>query len=91
MAYNHTISANKRRVGTNYKCPSDANSDLKKVSERPVAQHLEKGVVICVLPHVIQIVMLPSGSYALLRVDGSSEFSHVAGRIYRSLEDWFEL
>jgi hypothetical protein len=46
---------------------------FEKVPERPVPEHLEKSVVVRVLPHVVQVVVLPAGADALLRVDGSFE------------------
>ena len=37
----------------------------------PVAQHLEEGVVVDVLADVVEVVVLPAGAHALLRVDGA--------------------
>ena len=39
---------------------------LEVVAEAPVAEHLEEGVVVEVLPHVVQVVVLPARTDALL-------------------------
>ena len=44
---------------------------LEIVTEGPVAQHLEERVMVHVLADVVQVVVLPAGSHALLRVDGA--------------------
>ena len=41
---------------------------LEVVAEAPVAEHLEEGVVVGVLAHVVQVVVLAAGADALLRV-----------------------
>ena len=41
------------------------------IAERPVAQHFEKGVVIGILPHVLKIIVLATGTNALLRIRGT--------------------
>ena len=41
---------------------------LEIIPERPVAEHFEKSVVICVQPHVFEIVMLASGTDAFLGI-----------------------
>ncbi len=43
---------------------------LEVVAERPVAEHLEEGVVVGVLADVVEIVVLAAGADALLRVGG---------------------
>lgn len=48
---------------------------LEVVTERPVTQHLEKGVMIAVLSDIVEIVVLSSGSDTLLRVDCSLELA----------------
>jgi len=47
-------------------------SNLEKVSKRPVPQHLEEGVMVGVLSNIIQVIVLPSSSNALLRVDSTN-------------------
>ena len=64
---------------------------LEEISKRPIAQHLKIGVVVRVFTHVIQVVVLPSCSYALLRVDRAFKLGHVTPWIHRTLEDRFEL
>ena len=44
---------------------------FKIISEGPVSQHLEKGVVIGIKPYVFQIVMFPTRPNTLLRVSRS--------------------
>src|SRR5439155_17429635 len=41
---------------------------LEIITEAPVAQHLKKGVVICVEADIFEVVMFPSSANALLRV-----------------------
>ena len=41
---------------------------LEIIAEAPIAEHLEKGVVISVEPDVFEVVMFPSGANAFLRV-----------------------
>ena len=41
---------------------------LEIVAERPVAEHLEHGVVVCVVTHLFQVVVLTADAQALLRV-----------------------
>jgi hypothetical protein len=41
---------------------------LEVVAERPVAQHLEEGVVVGVLADVLEVVVLAAGADALLAV-----------------------
>ena len=41
---------------------------LEVIAERPVAEHLEEGVVIGVLADVVEIVVLAAGADALLRI-----------------------
>src|SRR5436309_9233156 len=42
---------------------------LEIITEAPIAQHLEKGVVISVEPDVFEVVMFPPCADAFLRVD----------------------
>ncbi len=44
---------------------------LEVVAEAPVAEHLEEGVVVRVVPHLLQVVVLAGHAEALLRVDGA--------------------
>ena len=47
--------------------PGPADSLLLEViAKRPVAQHLEEGVVVHVLADVVQVIVLASRTYALL-------------------------
>ena len=46
------------------------------IAEGPVAQHLEEGVVVDVLPDIVQIVMLPAGADAFLGVGGAGQGGH---------------
>ena len=41
---------------------------LEVVTERPVAEHLEHRVVVCVVAHLLQVVVLTADAQALLRV-----------------------
>ena len=41
---------------------------LEIIAEGPVAQHLEEGVVVAVLTHILQVIVLAAGTNALLRI-----------------------
>ena len=41
------------------------------IAKRPVAEHLEEGVVGVILPHVFEVVVLAGDAHTLLRVDGA--------------------
>ena len=41
---------------------------LEVIPERPISQHLEKGVVVRIEPNILEVVMLSAGAYAFLRV-----------------------
>ena len=58
------------------------------IAEAPVAQHLEKGVVIGVEPDVVEVVMLASGADAFLGVGGAWR---IEGRALLAEEDRHEL
>ena len=51
-------------------CPR-ANFLLEVVAERPIAQHLEKRVVINVFADIVEIIVFAASADALLRVDGT--------------------
>ena len=67
------------------------NFYFEKIPKGPVPQHFKEGVVICVFPDIVKIVMLPTGTDAFLGVDGTFEFTHVTARINSALEYWLEL
>ena len=54
---------------------------LEVVPEGPITQHLEEGVVVQVLAHIIQIIMLASGSYTFLGVASSFQGGHLRFRV----------
>ena len=64
---------------------------LEKVAEGPVPEHLEEGVVVRVLPDVVEVVVLASGSDALLRVGGALELGERALGVRGSQEAGLEL
>ena len=47
---------------------------LEVVTERPVAEHLKHGVVVGILPHILQVIVFAAGADALLRVRGTGGF-----------------
>lgn len=47
----------------------------------PSAEHLEEGVVVDVLTHVVEVVVLASGPNTLLAVDRALEAGEGAGRV----------
>ena len=70
---------------------------LKIIPERPVAQHLEHGVVVGVEANIIEVVVLSTGPNAFLRVGcaevGAGQRARPLGDIRRLLaeEKWDEL
>jgi len=56
------------------------------IAKRPVAQHLEKGVVVGIVPHILQIVMFAGDPHALLSVSHSRILSFL-----QTQEDVLEL
>ena len=61
---------------------------LEVVAETPVAEHLEKRVVVGVQTHVVEIVVLAARAHALLRVGGAGR---VIGGLLRAEEIRHEL
>lgn len=64
---------------------------LKVVPEGPGAQHLKEGVVVDVLPHVVQVVVFSSCSDAFLCVGGPPQLGHGVRRVDGVQEDGLEL
>ena len=64
---------------------------LKVVSKGPRTKHLEEGVMVDVLAHVVQVVVFSSCAYALLRVGSTPEPGHGVGRVDGVEEDGLEL
>ena len=58
-------------------CPGDRLL-LEIITEGPVSQHLEKGVVVGIESYILEIVVLASCAYALLRI--SSPWRSVVAR-----------
>jgi len=48
-----------------FPCPGDGFF-LEVVAKRPVAQHLEHGVVVRIVPHFFQVIVLSADAQALL-------------------------
>jgi hypothetical protein len=61
------------------------------VSKGPIAKHLKECVMVNILPHVIQIIVLSSSSYALLGISGSDKVSQIAVWVCRSQKYRLEL
>ena len=47
--------------------------------------------MIDILPNVVEVIVLPAGSNALLRIDSPLQLCQLARRITHSLEDGFKL
>mmetsp|Transcript_12867 Transcript_12867/g.42976 ORF Transcript_12867/g.42976 Transcript_12867/m.42976 type:complete len:420 (+) Transcript_12867:1711-2970(+) len=60
---------------------------LEVVAEAPVAQHLEEGVVVEVLAHVVEVVMLAARADALLRIRSALQLGHRRVWVHRAEED----
>lgn len=61
------------------------------VSKRPIAQHLKEGVVIKVPAHIIQIVVLPTGTDTLLAVRHAAVGGQLAAGVRRAQKNRLEL
>ena len=59
-----------------FPCPVDCLF-LKVVTERPVAQHLEHGMVVRIVSYFFQVIMLSANAQAFLRVRDSFIFCRV--------------
>ena len=64
---------------------------FEEVPKAPVPQHFKESVMVSIFSNIVQIVVFPSSSYALLRVNSSSEFGKVTTWINCSKENWLEL
>lgn len=64
---------------------------LEVVTEGPRAQHLEESVMVDILPHIVQVIVLPPSSDTLLRVGCSVQFGHGMRRVDGVQEDRLEL
>lgn len=64
---------------------------LEVIPERPGAQHLEEGVMIDILAHVVQVVVLPPSPDAFLGIGSSPQLCHRVRRVNSVQEDGFEL
>ena len=64
---------------------------LEVVAEGPVAEHLEVGVVVHVLAHVLEVVVLAAGADALLAVAGARQGGQGAVGVSSAQEDGLEL
>ena len=60
-------------------CPGDGFL-LEVVAKRPVAQHLEHGVVVGIVTHFLQVVVLSAYAKAFLRVSNSFVFRRVVAQ-----------
>ena len=54
---------------------------LEVVTEGPAAQHLKEGVVIVILSYIVEIVVLPTRTNALLRVGSAFQEGEIGVRI----------
>lgn len=60
---------------------------LEVVPKGPVPEHLEEGMVVGVLAHVVEVVVLPAGADALLGVAGAAQAAERRVRRRRAEED----
>ena len=73
------------------KLPSKVDGALLEVvAEGPVAEHLEEGVVVDVLADIVEIVVLASGTNALLRVARSLQLGKRTGGVDLGVRGDFE-
>ena len=64
---------------------------LKEVTKRPISKHFEERVMVCVFANVIEVIVFPSSSDTLLRVDSTLEFGHFTTWLNCALEYGLEL
>lgn len=64
---------------------------LKVIPKGPVPQHLEEGVMVSISAHILQIVVLPSRTHALLAVHHAPVLGQLAPGVYRAQENGLEL
>ena len=73
------------------KFPSEVDGTLLEVvAEGPVAEHLEKGVVVDILADVVKIIVLASSTNALLRVARSLQLGKRTGGVNLRVRGDFE-
>lgn len=74
------------------KLPSPFNGfALEVIAERPIAKHLEEGVVVSVFANVVEVVVLPTRSNAFLGVARSAQLAQRSIGIHRPQKDRLEL
>lgn len=71
--------------------PSVFPQYLKVISKRPRAQHLEERVMIDIFTNIIQVIVFPTGTNALLSVGSSRQLCHRVGGVKSVEEDGLEL
>lgn len=73
-------------------CPTiDWRYVLHKFGVSPVTKHLEEGVVVHVLAHVVEVIVLPASADAFLGVHRASQLGHLQGRVRSSKEQRLKL
>ena len=71
--------------------PHSFSAHLEEVSKTPVSHHLKERVMINIFPNIIKIIVLPSCTNALLRIDNALQSPKVTIGIHGALEDRLEL
>lgn len=64
---------------------------LEVVSKRPVAQHLEEGVMVHVSAHVLHVVVFSASTNALLTVHHTPVGGHLTARVGTAQQHGLEL
>lgn len=64
---------------------------LKVIPKGPVPQHLEERVMVSISAHVLQVVVFPSGTHALLAVHHPPVLRQLAPGVHRAQENGLEL
>lgn len=64
---------------------------LKVISKRPRAQHLEEGVMIDILAHIVQVIVFAPSPDAFLGIGGSAQLCHGVRWVNCVQEDGFKL
>mmetsp|Transcript_11487 Transcript_11487/g.29021 ORF Transcript_11487/g.29021 Transcript_11487/m.29021 type:complete len:365 (+) Transcript_11487:1812-2906(+) len=79
-----------KHLGQQLPRPSDGLL-LEVVAEAPVAQHLEKGMMVHVLAHVVKVIVLAACADALLGVGGGLELGELCCGVGGTQENGLEL
>ena len=65
--------------------------NLEIISKAPVAEHLEKGVMIHIFADIVEVVVFSSSTNTLLRICNTFPARHCTGGVGSAQKKWFKL